>query len=171
MQLDVLRRRAFKISTSNGSSANKLGNELRLISHTNFKCSGTLTSLLLGVDVRTVINSRNAYPEVQIWRRSLFLFRRKEKQEIRIAAGDFSPDGVLVYNLTPPMQFQSGDMLGVYQPQQSASVVRLYYNVNDSAPDTIRRSTANPPSLILSTVNRRVTGQNILLSPIIGIGG
>ena len=167
MQLDVLRRRAAKISTSIVRSFNNLNNELRLIPHANFSCNGTLISLLLGVDVRTVTSSRNAYPEVQIWRQSQGLIRREEKQEIRIAAGDFSPDGVLVYNLTPPVQFQNGDVLAIYQPQQSASVVRVYYNVNDSAPDTIRFSTANLTFNISAGV--RVTGQDILLSPITGI--
>ena len=48
---------------------------------------------------------------------------RVARQEIRLAAGDFSPDGVLQFNLTPSIPFQNGDFLGVYQPPAFSSVV------------------------------------------------
>ena len=169
MQLDVLRRRAEKIPNKS-RSPNVLDDEFRLAPGMNFTCNGTITNLLLGVDVRTMTASRVRYPEVQIWRRNQLddSYSRQDRQEIRLAAGDFSPDGVLVYNLTPPMQFQSGDVLGVYQPLQSASVVRLYYNVNDSAPGAIRIKSATPSSLSLSGSLQTVIGQQILLFPVTG---
>lgn len=169
MQLDLLKRRVERISTSEGSS-NALNSEFRLVPDMNFCCNGTVTSLLLGVDVRTMTSSRNKYPEVQLWRRSQLndSYSRQDRQKIRLTPRDFSPDGVLVYNLKPPMQFQSGDVLGVYQPQQSDSIVTLYYSVNDSAPDAIQISDANPSLLPLLDSFSTVTGQYILLSPVTG---
>ena len=166
MQLDLLRKRAEKIGVSRMRSPNVLNNEFRFISGMNFTCNGTLTSLLLGVDVRTVTDSRNQYPEVQTWRKnqtdSPYNYSMQDRREIRLAAGDFSPDGVLVYNLAPPMQFQSGDVLGVSQPRGMNSVVRLYYDVSDSAPDAIQIRNNNPSSFAI------VSNQYILLSPVTG---
>ena len=173
MQLDVLQRRAVKIPNAT-NSVNTLSNEFRLIPDMSFTCNGVLTSLLLGVDVRTVTSRRSRYPEVQIWRKTRNVYLRQGKEEIQMAAGDFSPDGVLVYNLTSPIRFQSGDVLGVYQPRRSESVVRLYYNVidtnksNDSAPFTYRIRGENPSSQFAINKLTTVTGENIFLSPIIG---
>ena len=70
--------------------------------------------------------------------------------------------------LTPPLQFRSGDVLGVYQPQQNASAVRLYYSVNDSAPDIIQIDATNPTSFNSSESIRTVSGQYILVAPVTG---
>ena len=45
----------------------------------------------------------------------------------RLNTGVFSPDGVLQYNMTTPMSFQSEDKLGVYQPAKDKSIVIVYY--------------------------------------------
>ena len=68
MQLDLLKKRAEKITNGNTVSGNKLDNELRVVPGLSFTCSGTITSLLLGVDMRTVDGNRVEYPEMQIWR-------------------------------------------------------------------------------------------------------
>ena len=117
MQLDVLRRRAEKIPNV-GRSPNLLDDEFRLIPGMNFTCSGKITGLLLGVDVRTVTGNRDQYPVVQIWRLIGNSYDRQDGREIRLAAGDFSPDGVLVYTnwTSSTMLFQSGDVLGVFSP-------------------------------------------------------
>ena len=76
---------------------------------------------------------RTQYPEIQIWRNNGGNnYTRQNSQEIRLTEGNFSSDGVLQYNLPTPMPYQSGDVLGVYQPPKDKSVVRLYYN--DSQP-------------------------------------
>ena len=51
MNLNLLKKRAEKIPNT-GSSPNFLNGNFRLISGMSFNCSGSLTSLLLGVDVR-----------------------------------------------------------------------------------------------------------------------
>ena len=64
-------------------------------------------------------------------------------EEIRLDAGYFSPSGVLEYHLKNSFTFQAGDIFGVYQPDESSSVVRIYYNDNDNtAPVAYRRTGA-----------------------------
>ena len=148
IQLDMLRTLAQKIPDGRESNS-RLNNELRLIPDWNFTCNGTITSFLLGADIRHVdMNDDRAwYPEVQIWRRlnSSSLSRDyylESFEEIRLNTGYFSPSGVLEYHLNDPFNFEAGDIFGVYQPRESSSVVRIYYNDSDiSAPVAYKLST------------------------------
>ena len=78
-------------------------------------------------------------------------YQLDSRQEIRLAAGDFSPDGVLQYNLTTPLPFQNGDVLGVWQPASSSSVVRLYHDGQTGGP--LSYETNFNPSAITINVN------------------
>ena len=167
MDLDLLKRRAVKIPEGDRSN-DFLDHEFRLIPDMNFTCSGTITSLLIGAAYRTG-RLRIEYPEVQVWKINPegSLYTRQGSEEIRLAAGDFSPDGVLQYTLTTPMTFQSGDVLGVYQPDQSDSLVTLFYNSDASAPTTLRISSQPTTSISLGSLSS-ISGQHILISPISG---
>ena len=117
------------------ASDNMLSNELRLIPDWNFTCNGTITSILLGADIRS--SGVSLYPEVQIWRRTdpsstIREYMKVWSEEIRLNAGSFSPSGVLEYRLSDPFAYQAGDIFGVFQSSQSNSVVRIYYNDNDN---------------------------------------
>ena len=133
MELQLLKERAKKIF-DNGGSQNYLDGKFRLVPGMSFTCNGTITGLLLGVDISTS-DGRTEYPVVQVWRPgSGDSYTRVAMQEIRLAAGDFSPDGVFQYNLTTPIDFQNGDVLGVYQPSEGDSIVRLYRHSQSNAP-------------------------------------
>ena len=121
IELELLKTRAEKITGSGEDTGHGLNDEFRLIPFESFSCSGSMTGLLLVGAVRTSGN-RNQYPEIQIWRKidhssNTYTYSWQDSQEIRLNLGDFSPDGVLQYNLTTPISFQSGDVLGVYQPR------------------------------------------------------
>ena len=137
MQLDLLQKRAEKISSGNTVSGNKLDHELRVVPGLKFNCSGNITSILLGGDVRTAVDNRVEYPEVQIWRRR-FLFgvyyTRQYSQTIELLSGNFSSDGLLRYNLTTPIPFENENVFGVYHPLQNDSIVRLFYVDEPNAP-------------------------------------
>ena len=173
MQLDVIQRRA-EIINNGGKSTDKLNDEFRLFPSMNFTCSGQITGLLLGADIRWSTNYRNQYPMVQIWRNTvgdIDAYTRQASQEIRLAEGNFSPNGVLQYNLTTPISFQSGDVLGVYQPGSGSAVVRLYYNRDNNAPDSYQFQAKGNPStenqIALQNTSRKLS-QLLLLSPITG---
>ena len=176
IQLNMLRTLAQKIPDGRESSS-RLNNELRLVPDWNFTCNGTITSFLMGADIRHVdVNDGRAwYPEVQIWRRlnSSSLTREyylESSEEIRLNAGCFSPSGVLQYHLNNPFNFQAGDIFGVYQPEESSSVVRIYYNDSDStAPVAYKLCT----DAIGTTYNidielTRTFQQFLLISPVAG---
>ena len=170
MQLSLLKRRAEKISGANLFPKTALTHQTRVMPGLNFTCSGNITGLILAVDVRTVSNSRNEYPEVQVWERTTFTgsYTRGDHQNVRLSAGDdFSPDGVLKYKLPTPMSFQSGDLFGVYQPVPSDSVVRLFYANDPEAPVAERRHLHYIEEVI--TINQdlshtKVSNQSVLLS-------
>ena len=161
MELDLLYKRA---STSSGSvSMNFLGVDAQLciVPDVSFSCSGNIIGLLLGATIKGTIG-RTLYPEIQVWRRNSnkLNYTRLASQEIRLNPGDFSPDGVLQYNLTTPISFQSGDVLGVYQPMESNSVVKVYYH--DVMMSTMYCSpfASNPPSSLTEGMQQSLTVMN-----------
>ena len=171
--MNLLKRRAEKISNAvNAVSENSLDNDLRLTVGLNFTCNGNIIGLLLGGVVRRPNDTRSRFPEVQIWRSRQnillgFHYTAVDSRTINLAVGDFSPDGVLLYNLTNPLPFRSGDVLGVYQPPQSTSVVNLYYRNDTSAPLSYARK-VNQNIIAPQVVPDSVLGQRILLRPITG---
>ena len=133
-----------------------------------------MTGLLLVGAVRSGAK-RNQYPEIQIWRRSTSdddTYSKQANQTIRLTEGAFSSDGVLQYNLNNSnISFQSGDVLGVYQPPENESVVRVYYDSNASATYYIRERNPNPININNSSILSLKNSSNelILISPISGI--
>ena len=128
-------RRASKISSGAKESLNVLSDmQFLLIPGMNFTCSGTITSLLLAVDIRTRMWN---HLSMDLWRpdNNSFRFVPGSNRIIMLAAGEFSPNGVLQYNLTGEhLNFQNGDVLGVYQPWHSDSTVRLFYTTQLTSP-------------------------------------
>ena len=165
MDLNLLRERAEKI-TNGGMNDDSLDNSFVILSGDSFSCSGTMTGLLFVGAVRSG-KDRIMYPEIQIYRNTggNAYTRQGNSQEIRLAEGDFSPDGVLQYNLTTPISYQSGDVLGVYQPSKGDSVVRVYYRQTAA---TTHQNSDSPMSSINLNDFSTVTDQEILISPISG---
>ena len=165
----MLRRRAEKIPNGDRSS-NRLTQEFRLIPDWNFTCNGSITSVLLGVDLQ----NNQQYPQVQIWRKAGSVSNQLNKvdsREITLALGNFTTSGVFQYKLTPPMQFQNGDVLGIFQPSQDSSLVRLYYNSNDDTAPVAYRLQDNPQTVNIAATDGLTTrsGEYVLLIPITGI--
>ena len=161
----MLRRRAEKIP-GGGTSNQGLDEEFRLLPNESFSCSGTMTGLLLVGTLGRTSGKRNhdQYPEIQIWRNTGGnTYTRQASQEIRLAEGDyFSPDGVLQYNLTTPISYQSGDVLGVYQPE--SNIVGVYYSQENGI---TYRNSQNPTSINVSGLSP-ISDEVILVSPISG---
>ena len=127
---DLLERRAEKIGSGlEGMSGKQLrGEQFLVIPGMNFSCSGIITSLLLGVDVRNLTE-----PLVfELWRPEvvadtvmgysnvLFTY-----EEINIDPGEFSTDGVRRYPIEPPIRFQEGDVITIFQPDGGRAL--LFY--------------------------------------------
>ena len=148
MDYSLLVRKASQIKNSEGEgslSNNGLGNSnskrLYAMPNLQFVCSGNITGFLLGADVRIdsgrdehlrvglleVLNS-NRYSKVD------GSFRR-----ITLSADNFSTSGLIYYELSDPITYDSNQVLGVEQPDTDESIVRLYYeNFNDQDIHRIR---------------------------------
>ena len=144
-----------------------LDRELRVVPDWNFTCNSTITSLLLGVDI---ITGETEYPEVQTWRKNGNQFTRIDSRTIILSLGNFSASGVFQYHLTTPIPVVAGDMIGVYQPRNDRSVIRIYYKTNDpDAPDAFRVNNENQSPTTFSASTLYTAQDYVLLSAITGI--
>ena len=167
MQLDLLQKRAEKISSGNTVSGNKLDHELRVVPRLRFTCSGNIIRLILGGDVRTSVDNRVEYPEVQIWKRNTLSYTKQYSQTIELSSGNFSSDGLLRYNLTTPIPFENGNVFGVYHPLQNDSIVRLFYADDPNAPVSEFANNLNI-NTIIPLITPDLSSHHMLIYPVTG---
>ena len=74
------------------------------------------------------MNDVELFPELQIWRNTGGSNYTKANFSI-LSSSTPDSNNIVEYNLSTPLEFQEGDILGVYQPQDSALVV--YYQERD----------------------------------------
>ena len=100
----------------------------RIIPHINFTCDGNITKWIMGTIQN---NSRDYFPELQIWRDS--------GNDTYTKVGNTPPgdatfvqtndnDNVYEYTPDPPLEFKAGDILGVFQPSSGLSRLRVLYD-------------------------------------------
>ena len=136
MDRDLLTARATKIPPGQPDASNNTltADQFLIIPGMNFSCSGTITGFKLGVDFRTNINSENL--EIHLWSpvtvSNELRYRFVRRRRFSLQAGGFSPNGVNEYILNNPINFQSGHMIAVYQPENSRT--RLYYSTQVPRP-------------------------------------
>lgn len=173
MELDVIRRRALKIPQGKEAST-RLGDEFRLVPDWNFTCDGSITTVMLGADMRP--RWRREFPEVQVWRRSetnSTHFLRVHSRKALLDEENFPPSGVFQYQFTPPIPFQSGDVLGIYNPSIQKNYapylahMQLYYKDDKTAPVSYQMNKTNPTSVSIENL-RAVEHQYILISVVTG---
>ena len=136
MNHDLLTAKAEQITSSMGLSVTTLAESqpTRWIFGYDFRpsssCSSShvITGLTLGVDIRSVTESRNEYPLFEIWRIDFSLVRFFKQQNISVALtpANFSTNGTYKFMFPTPISFDSNTRLGIYQPANDNSVVRFY---------------------------------------------
>ena len=114
----------------------------------NFSCSGNITSFLVGVEVRDLLGIPAV---IDLWRPMYDMcgifagYRRVPGAQtyLNFSCGDFTPDGVYQYHiLGSGIQYQSGDIFGVYQSSNPDSPVRIFYTNQLAAPRTFDVNTS-----------------------------
>ena len=119
----------------------------RVFPDINFTCSGNLTKWIVG---GTVGNSLGG--EVQIWRRNNGTVNDYTKVGYSILdATDPDNDNVYEHIPNPPLEFQEGDILGVYQ-QWGSGRMRVYFHTT-TGPANYRFSYSNPNPPVPATLN------------------
>ena len=112
--------------------------ERRIIPGISFNCSGVIAAWTIGARWRTD-GLHNFFPHLQIWRQNGFdstyfvvgdseLFLSNDGS---LSGGDYTIKG----NLEPPLNFQRGDVLGMFQPPESRSRIGVYYDANRGPPN------------------------------------
>ena len=112
--LDSLRKKAVLIYSDRESLS-----ELRVLPSMNFSCSGTISSWTFVVRIQKRNGGgRNQYPRFQLWRPNGTDTYEKvyEYYSSRFMTADSSGLTIAEYMQRPPISFQAGDVLGVYQP-------------------------------------------------------
>ena len=135
MELELVTHRAQRIGI--GANGTRLSDTIRILEEYQFNCTSTnITSVILGIDVRTVRasqpNRRDRFPSIQLWRPNpgspgQYLVDTDSERFIYYSTSNISTNGVFEYPLNPPISVNSGDLLAISQPTEGESVVRVYY--------------------------------------------
>ena len=135
MDFDLIKYRAKTVGIS--KKGYNLSNEIRLLTKYQFNCSSTtITSVIVGGDIRIPENNRQLFPSVQIWRPvghnrpNQYVLVLDSERTIYYSTNNVSSNGVFEYPLDPPIPVQSGDILAISQPPQVNSIFRVYYIQN-----------------------------------------
>ena len=91
-----------------------------------FTCNGFITKWIVG---GTTDNTQSLEPELQIWRNTGGTSYTKANFSLLTFSTLVS--NVAEYTLSTPLEFQEGDILGVYQPQSQNSALVVYYQQRD----------------------------------------
>ena len=151
-----------KAATPVGSLAdNTLADENEgrwIIDDNTFSCTAAaITEVLLGVDIRSKDDSRNKYPSIEIWSKGKS-FSKFASIPIVLSPDNVTTNGLYRYVLPTPFSVSGSNYntyrLGVYQPEDDSSVVRLY-NATTSSTKTVGRIRADS----ISQSSIKITGK------------
>ena len=105
----------------------KRDNQQRLFPNITFTCNGFITKWIVGADHEA--ENDNELPELQIWRNTGGT--SYTKANFSQLPSNTLNGTVAEYNLSTPLEFQEGDILGVYQPKHDKSELVVYYQERD----------------------------------------
>ena len=123
-----------------------------IFSDNEFMCNNVkIKEIFIGADIRTEHGKRNEYPSIELWRlqwywdiqlwKWIYYYSKVQSVPIELSPHNFTTNGLYHYIFPTPISFSSNNYynsyrIGVYQPQDDKSVVRLY-NGSVSNPITV----------------------------------
>ena len=146
-----------------------------IISYNGFTCNNvTIQEILIGADIRTEHGKRNEYPSIELWFlqsywtrvdgnwKRIYYYSKVQSVPIELSPHNFTTNGLYHYVLPTPISFSSNNYnryrIGVYQPKDDKSVVRLY-NGSVSNPITvgkIRLDSIDETNIIINDQDREI---------------
>ena len=105
-------------------------NQQLLFPDINFTCNGSIIKLIAGVE----IGNNNMPPRavMQIWRRDFAGANTYTIVNSTLIRSTTSPNNnVVEHSLESPIEFQKGDILGMYQPRRSDTSLVFSYQERD----------------------------------------
>ena len=169
MELGLLTFRAGRIDIN--GIGNHLNDKIRLLTEYQFNCSSTtITSVIVGGDLRRANGMRQLFPSVQIWRPqesdpNQYDLVPDRERTIYYSTNNVSTNGVFEYPLDPPIPVQSGDILAISQPPQGGSIFRVYYIQNVVSFDSHQINFGSTTADLSSNL---ITSDLVLVYPITG---
>ena len=98
----------------------------RLFPDIKFTCNGFITKWIIGAQIRTT-GITTELPEMQIWRRLTAESTYTKVGSSLLTNGVARNSNVIEYTPVSPVEFQAGDILGVFQPRADHSKTLMYY--------------------------------------------
>ena len=125
----------------------------------NFTCAGSITAWTLIALHNPGTNS--THPELQVWRR----FTGEDTLFEKVASTRLSGLGengtfLYTYDMDPPLQFQEGDVLGVFEPHESRNLLRIDYQLLGNTPEFFVEFIGENDIQPLPTVNTAIDTDN-----------
>ena len=175
MNLSLIEYNAHRIGSEGIDVTYISGDTLSVLKEYQFNCSSTnITSLILGINIRTTRNSFNSnnrtlFPSVQVFRPdgssdNQYDLVTGSERTIYYSTSNVSTNGVYEYPLNPPIPVMSGDLLAVSQPLLSQSVIRIYFYNGIS----FASSQQSIGSTTINLDNFLTNNQLILIYPVTG---
>ena len=143
-----------------------LGRRQWIMPDISFTCNGSITMWIVGARWNNDVGNQIEYPNLQIWRRRSqenTLYDRIRETNLNDATGE-NRNQLYIFSLNPPLEFQTGDILGLYQPREHRSRLIAYLDTS-SGPSNYYE---NSPLTTFTTASRRVRTQNAL--PLVTVG-
>ena len=136
MDYELLQHKAEQICnniTCKGSlNNNRVWFEEWLLTSSPFTCSGNVTSLLIGGDLRL---TKSKYPTLSLWEneQNSTVYKKVSLSERNLTFDpyDFTTSGLLHFCLSEPLEFHKNYVIGIRQYRDNETAVRLYYVVNN----------------------------------------
>ena len=139
-----MRNKTYKVNIYEAKSRNR---QQRVFPDINFTCSGNLTKWIVGGEVGNLVGA-----ELQIWRKNDGSVRDYTRVDYSVLqASDPENDNVYEYTPNPPLEFQEGDILGVYQ-RGGDNRMRVYYQETTGPPNYRRVGNLNTDPPVSSTL-------------------
>ena len=102
----------------------------RLFPDIKFTCNGFITKWIVGAQIRTT-GITTELPEMQIWRRLATDNIYTKVGSSLLTNGIASNSNVIEYTPVSPVEFQVGDILGVFQPRADHSIICKFYTAKE----------------------------------------
>ena len=118
-----LREQTLKVNI-NGVVSRSM--QQRIFPDIQFTCNGSITKWIVGAQTRSV-GITDKLPSLQIWRRKKGKNSYTQVGSSHLDTSLSTSSGVIEYTPSPPLEFQEGDILGVYQPDEHQSKSVVYY--------------------------------------------
>ena len=149
---NFLNRSALKQGALNVNINNVSIRDLQhLFPNITFTCNGSITKWIVGAEADT---GELLFPELQIWRNTGESSYTKAKFSI-LSTSTPDSNNIAEYNLSTPLEFQEGDILGMHQPRDSMHRALVVYYQERDGPVNYEEGNSALSTVTLETSHNR----------------